>query len=208
MILVRRVQAEADYRDPILTTIYHFSDSAEIIKIDRVTMWCTWMVPDGEGGWKAMDEGSYAELPSTLKVGLEIMAVVPTGFYVDPENITCTSGMIKKVAFEKGNGNGDFLFVTFGLTKAEADAGGPTSGGTTITVPVSNDNNEVKVEAAVFGHDATLKPLDSQQIQQIVGDAHAAGKWYTEAIRWAASENIVGGYSATTSSINDAITRE
>ena len=36
----------------------------------------------------------------------------------------------------------------------------------------------------------------------------AADKWYTEAIRWAASEGIVNGYSADQFAPNDAITRE
>lgn len=36
----------------------------------------------------------------------------------------------------------------------------------------------------------------------------AADTWYTEAVRWAASENIVEGYSDTAFGPNDAITRE
>ena len=32
--------------------------------------------------------------------------------------------------------------------------------------------------------------------------------WYTEAVRWAASENIVGGYDAETFGPNDGVTRE
>ena len=36
----------------------------------------------------------------------------------------------------------------------------------------------------------------------------AAGQWYTEAVRWASSEDIVKGYSAAEFGVNDTITRE
>ena len=39
-------------------------------------------------------------------------------------------------------------------------------------------------------------------------DDVADGEWYTEAVRWAASENIVAGYSDTAFGPNDPITRE
>lgn len=39
-------------------------------------------------------------------------------------------------------------------------------------------------------------------------DDVASGEWYTEAVRWAASESIVGGYGGGLFGTNDAVTRE
>ena len=46
---------------------------------------------------------------------------------------------------------------------------------TPAMVPVSNDDNSVDVKATVSGKDATIKPLDSEQIEQLVGDENASG---------------------------------
>ena len=64
------------------------------------------------------------------------------------------------------------------LTIRQASSGSGSSsnkGNTNITVPVSNDKNKVDVNANISGNDATIKPLDNQQINQIVGKEEAAG---------------------------------
>ena len=40
-------------------------------------------------------------------------------------------------------------------------------------IPVSNDDVSVDVSATVSGNDATIKPLDDKQIEQLVGDSAA-----------------------------------
>ena len=45
----------------------------------------------------------------------------------------------------------------------------------TVNVPVSNNDNKVDVEAEISGNDATIKPLDQSQIDQLVGSGNASG---------------------------------
>ena len=44
-----------------------------------------------------------------------------------------------------------------------------------VNVPVSNDDNRVDVSATVSGQDATIKPLNEKQIEQLVGNENASG---------------------------------
>ena len=45
----------------------------------------------------------------------------------------------------------------------------------TVDVPVTNDENKVKVSATLSGKDATIAPLSERQIERMVGDKEAAG---------------------------------
>ena len=45
----------------------------------------------------------------------------------------------------------------------------------TVDVPVSNDEVSVDVSATVSGNDATIKPLNDKQIEQLVGSDNASG---------------------------------
>ena len=45
----------------------------------------------------------------------------------------------------------------------------------TVNVPVSNNENKVDVEAEISGNDATIKPLDEEQIDKLVGSENASG---------------------------------
>lgn len=45
----------------------------------------------------------------------------------------------------------------------------------TVDVPMSNGENSVDVKVEVSGKDATIKPLNDKQIEQLVGDDNAAG---------------------------------
>ena len=45
----------------------------------------------------------------------------------------------------------------------------------TVNVPISNNENKVDVEAEISGNDATIKPLDEEQINKLVGSENASG---------------------------------
>ena len=45
----------------------------------------------------------------------------------------------------------------------------------TVNVPVSNNENKVDVEAEISGNDATIKPLDEEQIDKLIGSENASG---------------------------------
>jgi len=45
----------------------------------------------------------------------------------------------------------------------------------TVNVPVSNNENTVDVKAEISGNDATIKPLDEEQIEQLVGNGNSSG---------------------------------
>jgi hypothetical protein len=45
----------------------------------------------------------------------------------------------------------------------------------TVNVPVSNNENKVDVKAEISSNDATIKPLDEEQINTLVGSENASG---------------------------------
>jgi hypothetical protein len=45
----------------------------------------------------------------------------------------------------------------------------------TVNVPVSNNENKVDVKAEISSNDATIKPLDEEQINKLVGSENASG---------------------------------
>ena len=45
----------------------------------------------------------------------------------------------------------------------------------TVDIPVSNGENKVDVKAEISGNDATIKPLDEEQIEQLVGNGNDSG---------------------------------
>ena len=70
-----------------------------------------------------------------------------------------------------------------------------------VNVPISNNENKVDVEAEISGNDATVKPLDEEQINKLVGSENASGDVVIDLSKLDESIDTAGIPKATLESI-------
>ena len=148
---------------------------------------------DNEIALRAKDDGTYTFMMPSRNVKVKATFVSDGSYTTCPGDSTCPMYGYTDLDCEAWYHDGVHYAIEKGLMSGYGDGIFKPNAGTTramITVMLWRLNGSPVVNYL----------LDFEDV--------AEGQWYTEAIRWAKSEGIAGGYGNGYFGTNDAITRE